>query len=70
MSAQDIYNNTFREYPDVLSVPQVSTILGVSSKTVYRILSDGALKSLKVGREFKIPKLYLLQYIKILALTN
>ena len=59
------YNTIFPNYPDVLDVKQVSELLGVSSKTVYRLLNEGALTSLKVGRAFKIPKLYLLQYITV-----
>jgi excisionase family DNA binding protein len=55
----------FSGYPDVLDVKQTSEVLGVSSKTVYRLLRNGALASLKVGREFKIPKLYILQYLKV-----
>ena len=67
LSAEAVYRSVLREYPDVLSVPQVSTVLGVSTKTVYRLLNDGALASLKVGREFKVPKVFVLQYIKVLG---
>jgi len=61
------YNTVFQNYPDVLDVRHVSELLGVSSKTVYRLLNEGALDSLKVGRAFKVPKLYLLQYIKVMG---
>jgi excisionase family DNA binding protein len=64
------YNAVFQGYPDVLDVRQVSELLNVSCKTVYRLLNEGALASLKVGRAFKIPKLYLLQYIKVLEHTQ
>ena len=66
MTAGDIYKSVLKDYPDVLDVNQVSTILGVSSKTVYRLLNEGSLASLKIGRSFKIPKLYVMQYIKVL----
>ena len=66
LPASDIYQSILRDYPDVLDVSQVSAIFGVSSKTVYRLLNDGSLASLKVGRAFKIPKLYVLQYINVL----
>jgi excisionase family DNA binding protein len=59
------YSTIFQNYPDVLDVKHVTELLGVSSKTVYRLLNEGTLDSLKVGRAFKIPKLYLLQYIKV-----
>ena len=66
LAVNDIYKNVLRDYPDILDVSQVSTILGVSTKTIYRLLNEGLLASLKVGRAFKIPKLYVLQYIKVL----
>jgi excisionase family DNA binding protein len=67
MEAQthEIYCIVFKEYPDILDVKQVSTLLGVSTKTVYRLLRESAIKSLKIGREFRIPKVNVLRYIKI-----
>ena len=65
LSAQELYSVTFKGYPDVLDVQQVSTILGVSTKTVYRLLREGTLNSLKVGREFRIPKVFVLKYLKV-----
>ena len=65
ISTQDIYRAIFREYPDVLDAKQVGTILGVSTKTVYRLLRDGSLISLKVGREYRVPKVNVMKYVKI-----
>jgi len=65
-----IYNTVFQGYPDILNVQQVGELLNVSTKTVYRLLNNGALDSLKVGRAYKIPKLYVLQYIKVLDLAQ
>jgi len=64
-STQDIYRVVFKDYPDILDVKQVSVLLGVSTKTVYRLLREGSLASLKVGREFRVPKINVLKYIKI-----
>jgi excisionase family DNA binding protein len=66
----EVYGSVLQEYPDVLNVPQVSAALGVSTKTVYRLLHAGDLGSLKVGREFRVPKLYVMQYIKVLGRTE
>ena len=67
LTASETYRSILQDYPDVLDVNHVGAILGVSTKTVYRLLNEGALVYLKVGRAFKIPKLYVLQYIKVLA---
>jgi len=62
---QDIYRAVFKEYPDILDVKQVSALLSVSTKTVYRLLHEGAIDSLKVGREFRVPKVNVMKYVKI-----
>jgi excisionase family DNA binding protein len=67
VNTQEIYRVVFREYPDVLDVKQVSVILGVSTKVVYRLLREDTLASLKVGREFRIPKVSLMKYVKIFS---
>ena len=66
-TAQELYATIFKDYPDVLDVKQVGDALDVSSKTVYKLINDGSLQSLKVGRAFRIPKIMLLRYINILA---
>lgn len=62
---RSLYNSIFKEYPDVLNVEQVSSILDVSKKTVYKIIKDGSLAYLKVGREIRVPKYFLMQYLNI-----
>jgi excisionase family DNA binding protein len=68
-NTKGIYQEVFKDYPDVLNVVQVSDALGVSSKVVYRLLREGSIDSLKIGREFRIPKVYLMKYIKIFEST-
>jgi excisionase family DNA binding protein len=66
ISAKDMYRAVFKEYPDVLDVKQVSRLLNVSTKTVYRLLRSGELDSLKIGRAFRIPKVNVMKYVKML----
>ena len=70
VTPQDVYQNTFRSYPDLLNVPQVGEILGVSTKTVYRLLRQNKIASLRVGREFRVPKVHLMQYVRIFEPTT
>ena len=58
-----LYTLFLTEYPDVLTTKDLQSILGISSKTVFRLLHSGQIKSIKVGRNFRIPKIYLLQYL-------
>ena len=66
VNTQELYDNIFKDYPDVLNVKQVSELLGVSTKTVYGLLKTEALASLKVGREFRVPKINVMKYLNIL----
>lgn len=54
-----------RDYPDVLTVEQVSELLGVCTKTVYTMIKRGELKKQNVGRLIRIPKSYLMEYLGI-----
>ena len=65
ISTQEIYRAVFKDYPDVLDVKQVSQLLSVSTKTVYRLLRKGDLDSLKIGREFRVPKVNVMKYVKV-----
>ena len=60
------YNLFLKEYPDVLTTKDLQNILGISGKTVFRLLHSGQIKSIKVGRNFRIPKVYLLQYLGLI----
>lgn len=54
----------FSEYPDVVTVKQMCTMLGgISQKTAYRILEDGDIRHLKIGKSFKIPKVCIIEYL-------
>ena len=63
LKTEHSYNLFLKEYPDVLTTKDLQNILGISGKTVFRLLHSGQIKSIKVGRNFRIPKIYLLQYL-------
>lgn len=67
MKAQDAYKMMFRDYPDVVTVEQMCEMLGgIGIKTGYRLLKDGIIKSFVVGRRYRIPKLYILEYLELI----
>jgi excisionase family DNA binding protein len=65
MNQQEAYKTVFKEYPDILDVGQMSQLLRVSKKTAYKLLQQGKIDCLKVGREYKIPKANIIQYLRI-----
>lgn len=50
-------------YGDVLKPEEVQEILHTGRNSVYSLLKNGEIKSLMVGGKYRIPKLYLLEYI-------
>lgn len=48
-----------KDYPDVLTPEEVMTILGIGKNSIYKLLRTGALKSIKIGKKYRIPKNYL-----------
>ena len=54
----------FRKYPDVVTIPQVCEMLGVSERTVYRLLVTNQIKHFKVGRAYRIPKVNVFAFME------
>lgn len=47
----------FENYPDVVEVDDLRKMLGgISKKLAYRLLADQEIRSVRVGRAYKIPK--------------
>lgn len=51
------------DYPDVLTPEEVQSFLSVGRNTVYNLLKSGDLQSIRIGKLYRIPKPYLLQYL-------
>ena len=66
ITMKDAYSVMLREYPDVMNIEQMSQALGVSTKTGYGLLKSGKVACLKVGRAYRIPKVHLLTYMKVM----
>ena len=56
---------TLRHCPDVMDITEMCRVLDISTKTGYRLLKNGDILSLKIGRAYRIPKAHLLAYLKI-----
>lgn len=50
-------------YPDVLTPDEVKTILSIGRNAIYSLLKSGELKSLRIGKLYRIPKKYLMDYL-------
>ncbi len=65
LSQKDVYTMMFREYPDVVTVSQMSEMLGISEKSAYRLLKENCIEHFKIGRTYKIPKLHIFSYLRV-----
>lgn len=50
-------------YPDVLTVPQLQDALGIGRSVAYSLLKNNTIKHFRIGKQIRIPKAYLLEYI-------
>ena len=67
ITGREAYRIMFRDYPDIVNVNQMSKMLGISDKTAYALLRDNKIEHFKVGRTYKIPKIHILSYLRVLS---
>ena len=65
MNFKEVYQTVLKDYPEIMSVEETSAALGVSTKTVYKMLKNGTIQNMKVGRSYRVPKGHLLSFLKI-----
>lgn len=53
----------FDDYCDLLNLNDVCMILGIKSATAARLCREQKIRAFKVGREWRIPKIALEQYV-------
>ena len=54
----------FKEYPDILTIPQVAQALGIGRKAAYALVKDNKLGAIRVGRTIKVSKFSLEEFIR------
>ncbi len=59
MTRRELFNG----YEDVLLPEDIQKILHVGRNTVYRYLAEGKIRSIRIGGKYRIPKLYLEEFM-------
>ncbi len=54
----------FNEYPDVVSIDQLILMLNIGRNAAYKLISDKKIKSIRIGKIHRIPKIYVIEYLK------
>lgn len=52
------------DIPDILTVSEAAKSLKVGRTTMYRLLRDGEVRHIRIGRKIIIPAQYLIQFIE------
>lgn len=61
---KETYTLMFTDYPDIVNLVQMKKMLcGISNTLAYRMLREKKIKSKKVGREYRIPKVNVIKYM-------
>ena len=63
-NSQKYYKSMFKDYPDVVNVKQLQMMLGgISKKLAYHLLKNNIIKSIKIGRQYKVAKADVILYL-------
>lgn len=53
----------FSKYPDVISIKELTVMLNIGKNTAYELLKSGELKSIKIGKQYRILKQFVIEYV-------
>ena len=53
----------FTTYNDVVNVKQLAEMLGIGNTLAYRLVKQNTIQSIKIGRQYKIPKANVISYL-------
>lgn len=63
-NVKENYSIMFTSYPDIVSISQMRKMLGnIGVSLSYKLLQQRKIKSKKIGREYKIPKSSIIEYL-------
>lgn len=60
---KQILNNSSIACSDVVSVEEMCSFLKISKKTGYKLLKEEKIKSLRIGRIYRISKIHIYAYL-------
>ena len=61
--SHNAYSRMFRAYPDALSLKDLSKMFGVSTKQASKLIHEGKIDAVKVGREYRIAKINAIKFL-------
>lgn len=59
---QTMYEVMFTDYPDIVNVAQVQSMLNISRHLAYSLINDGYIPGIKIGNAYRVPKVNVINY--------
>lgn len=64
MQSDNYTQEMFADYPDVVDVSGLRSMLGnIGKQTAYELVRKGTIKSIKVGKLYRIPKINVIAFL-------
>ena len=57
----------FVDYPDVVTIDELQSMLHVGRNTAYKLLQDDRIKTLKIGKRYIIPKVSVINFVSSIS---
>ena len=65
ISGKEAYSVMLSDSPDIMKIEEMCSAWSISKKTGYKLLREGKIVGMKVGRTYRVPKVHVLSYLKI-----
>lgn len=59
----ELYKVVFTDYPEIVSVAEMQSMLGISRHAAYELVHSGAIPAIKFGTSFRIVKFNILKFV-------
>ena len=59
----EAYQVLFKDYPDVVGVKEISEMLGICNKKVYKLLRNGEIPVIPCSKVYRVAKLNVIEYL-------
>lgn len=60
----ELWDTRDRKFSDILTVKELMDYLAIGKNTAYELLKSNKIKSIRIGRVYKIPKSEVQEYVR------
>jgi hypothetical protein len=60
---KEFYSMMYPDYPDIVTVPQMQKMLGISRGLAYKLIREDEIHGVKIGNALRVPKVNIVNYV-------